>query len=352
MYKDIINRQVKNSIPKGMSEKDYNKYISGLINSKNKIQFMEENKEIGKSIQKQWNKVTDEFKEELNQDIYVKKKPVTEDKTSYQKNSKKDYVKDTIAEKKENYKKNPETKKNVVSNNPKLNQEERNKIIKEIGLKETTSLENSIKSLDTRFKSLSTFHKAGILVAIGGTMAVVNKVTTPKDEREKKSLIKGTIVGTSIAGLGMYGLNYQANKIGENQKIVKSLKETSGINPSISKSLNKAEKEIYTKARESKFSHSLTSKNSEKMTKKIMGGTAIFIATTSIIDTAMKKKESHDVDKQIQKDEKRLKKNQKQAEKYRKGDMINLDLDAKNLALEMFDQRIGHYAMGNSKFNK
>ena len=236
---------------------------------------------------------------------------------------------------------------------PKIYDEKiRKKIIEDIASKELTSLDHGIKTLDSRFKALSTFHKAGILVAVGGTMAVVNKIATPKEQREKQSLTKGTIAGTSIVGLGVLGLSYQASKIGEKEQIVKKLKETSGINPSIAQSLNKTEKKIYKDALEKKVGKSLTSKSTENMTKKVIGGSAIFIATTSLIDIAMKKKESYDVDKQIQKDEKRLKKNQKQAEKYRKGDMINLDLDAKNLALEMFDQRIGHYVMGNSKFNK
>lgn len=376
IYRDIINKQIRQNIPKGMKPEDYFKYINGVSKAKDKIEYMRVNKNTGEKIKKHWNDInTKRFKyqksvlelkseatirrqytEDMQRDlseIAKKKKKIVEEKdipNHKEKNSKKDYKEDTTSEKKQRLDKDKKVAKEIKSKNPADNQKARDKIIKEIGEKELTPMQDRILSLDTRFKSLSLMKKAGMLVAAGATISLVNKITTPKEEREKKSFVKGTIIGTGAVGIGVVGLSYQADKLGKQKNVVEHLKTSSGIDPSISKGINKSEKELYDKIRGKKLSKAVTGNNVQNYTKKALGGAAVFIAATSIMDGAMKKKESHDAKVQNDKDEKKLKQQQQKQAKYRKGRQRNIDLELGNTVFEMYNDRIGHYAQGNARF--
>lgn len=376
IYKDIINKQIRQNIPKGMKPEDYFKYINGVSKAKDKIEYMRVNKNTGEKIKKHWNDVnTKRFKyqtsvlelkseatirrqytEDMKKDLFEisqKRKKIVDERDipdRKHKNSKKDYKEDTTAEKKQRLDKDKKVAKEIKSKNAADNQKARDKIIKEIGEKELTPMQDRILSLDTRFKSLSVMKKAGILVAAGGTLALINKITTPKEEREKKSFVKGTVIGTGAVGIGVVGLSYQADKLGKQKNLISHLKSSSGIDPAISKGINKSEKELYDKIRGKKLSKAVTGNNVQNYTKKALGGAAVFIAATSIMDGAMKKKESHDAEVQNNKDEKKLKQQQQKQAKYRKGRQRSADLELGNTVFEMYNDRIGHYAQGNARF--
>ena len=90
-----------------------------------------------------------------------------------------------------------------------------------------------------------------------------------------------------------------------------------------------------------------------KTAPKIMKGAALFIGTTSLLSAAGKAKDKHETKAQVKQIEKRtkeqMKKEAEKKDKYQKKKSYN-NIDAGQIVMDMFNQRIGHHKMGNSRF--
>lgn len=86
---------------------------------------------------------------------------------------------------------------------------------------------------------------------------------------------------------------------------------------------------------------------------KAMMGANIFIATTSMMDLAVSAKRNKEERATVKEQEEKLKKQEKEALKRRKEIRKRESVYSVNLGqtvLDMFEQRIGHHKMGNSRF--
>ena len=91
-----------------------------------------------------------------------------------------------------------------------------------------------------------------------------------------------------------------------------------------------------------------------KAAPKALIGATLFIAGTSLLDSAMKRKDAYELAVQKKQGEDRLEKQRKQEEKnrknYRTGASITGPVDTGQLVFDLFNERTGHYKMGNSRF--
>lgn len=86
---------------------------------------------------------------------------------------------------------------------------------------------------------------------------------------------------------------------------------------------------------------------------KIMKGAALFIGTTSLLSTAMKVKDKAEEKAQTRSMEKRIKEDaKKEAEKKDRyqNDNSFRKVDTSDIVMDLFNERIGHHKMGNSRF--
>lgn len=86
--------------------------------------------------------------------------------------------------------------------------------------------------------------------------------------------------------------------------------------------------------------------------KKSVAGASIFIAGTTVLDSAMKKADKYEAKAQNEQLEKKLKEQseeeKRKREEYRHGTSFG-HIDAGQIVMDMFNERIGHHKMGNSK---
>lgn len=90
-----------------------------------------------------------------------------------------------------------------------------------------------------------------------------------------------------------------------------------------------------------------------KNAPKIMKGAALFIGTTSILSAALSESDKAEKKAQIRQMEKKAKEKVKEEKKKRKDHKIQNafgNIDTSEIVMEMFEQRIGHHKMGNSRF--
>jgi len=90
-----------------------------------------------------------------------------------------------------------------------------------------------------------------------------------------------------------------------------------------------------------------------KNAPKIMKGAALFIGTTSLLSTAMKMSEKSEQRAQVREMEKGVKEKVKKEEQKRKDYKVQDsygNIDTSGIVMEMFEQRVGHHKMGNSRF--
>lgn len=90
-----------------------------------------------------------------------------------------------------------------------------------------------------------------------------------------------------------------------------------------------------------------------KNAPKIMKGAALFIGTTSLLSTAMNMSEKSEQRAQVRQMEKGVKEKVKKEEKKRKDYKVQDsygNIDTSGIVMEMFEQRVGHHKMGNSRF--
>lgn len=89
-----------------------------------------------------------------------------------------------------------------------------------------------------------------------------------------------------------------------------------------------------------------------KGSKALMGGTALFIGATSIIDASVtanrNKKARKEVDRRNKKEEENMKRDKKYRKKQRRRDSRD-SINVGQTVMDMFDQRTGHHKMGGSK---
>ena len=89
-----------------------------------------------------------------------------------------------------------------------------------------------------------------------------------------------------------------------------------------------------------------------KGSKALMGGTALFIGATSIVDASVtanrNKKARKEVDRRNKKEEENMKRDKKYRKKQRRRDSRN-SIHVGQTVMDMFDQRTGHHKMGGSK---
>lgn len=91
-----------------------------------------------------------------------------------------------------------------------------------------------------------------------------------------------------------------------------------------------------------------------KAAPKALIGATLFIAGTSLLDSAMKRKDTYELAVQKKQGEDKLEKQRKQEEEnrknYRTGASITGPIDTGQLVFDLFNERTGHHKMGNSKF--
>lgn len=90
-----------------------------------------------------------------------------------------------------------------------------------------------------------------------------------------------------------------------------------------------------------------------KNAPKIMKGAALFIGATSLLSTALASSDKAEEKAQVRQMERNAKKKVKEEEKKRKDHKIQNaygKIDTSEIVMEMFEQRIGHHKMGNSRF--
>lgn len=90
-----------------------------------------------------------------------------------------------------------------------------------------------------------------------------------------------------------------------------------------------------------------------KNAPKIMKGAALFIGTTSILSKALDMSEKAEQKAQTRQMEKKAEEKVKQEKQKREDYKVQNAfgrIDTSGIVMEMFDQRIGHHKMGNSRF--
>jgi len=91
-----------------------------------------------------------------------------------------------------------------------------------------------------------------------------------------------------------------------------------------------------------------------KVAPKALIGATLFIAGTSLLDSAMKRKDAYELAVQKKQGEDKLEKQRKQEEEnrknYRTGASITGPVDTGQLVFDLFNERTGHHKMGNSRF--
>lgn len=91
-----------------------------------------------------------------------------------------------------------------------------------------------------------------------------------------------------------------------------------------------------------------------KAAPKALIGATLFIAGTSLLDSAMKRKDTYELAVQKKQGEDKLEKQRKQEEEnrknYRTGASITGPIDTGQLVFDLFNERTGHHKMGNSRF--
>lgn len=86
---------------------------------------------------------------------------------------------------------------------------------------------------------------------------------------------------------------------------------------------------------------------------KVMKGAALFIGTTSLLSSAMKMSDKAEANAQVREMNKKAKKKVEEEKQKRKDHQIQDSaghIDTSEIVMEMFEQRIGHYKMGNNRF--
>lgn len=220
-------------------------------------------------------------------------------------------------------------------------------IAKLIGSKELLSYEKSILSLNKKFKALSTFHKAGSLMAIGGVIGVTKRAFKSEEKKEKTSPLIDGAVGMGVAGLGVFALDKKSAKYQTKKTVVDNLKKASSMGNKELQNLTGEAKKMYEVGRMKGVQNSYLTKNSQKFVKRGLGASALFIATTSLIDSGLNSKYKKDAEKQNKKDEKRIEEMQKKKNQKNQMPIIGPPGD---LVFDMWNDRMGHTNMGNSKY--
>lgn len=91
-----------------------------------------------------------------------------------------------------------------------------------------------------------------------------------------------------------------------------------------------------------------------KAAPKALIGATLFIAGTSLLDSAMKRKDTYEMAVQKKQGEDKLKKQAEKEEEnrknYRTGASITRPIDTSQLVFDLFNDRTGHHKMGNSRF--
>ena len=89
---------------------------------------------------------------------------------------------------------------------------------------------------------------------------------------------------------------------------------------------------------------------------KFLGGASLFIASTTLLDMAIKKGQRVEEEmirkSQIKEQKKEEEEKEKRARQYRNGVSFGHGTDVGKIVFDMFDQRTGHHRMGNSHFYK
>lgn len=89
--------------------------------------------------------------------------------------------------------------------------------------------------------------------------------------------------------------------------------------------------------------------------KGLMGGAAIFVGATTLIDTALTVKERQETRQQVKQQEKNLEEDQKRQKERRKKGQQRRSMfhdTPQSLVFGMFENRSGHHKMGNNKFSR
>lgn len=216
------------------------------------------------------------------------------------------------------------------------------------GRKQLTSLEKTLANKSNQIKSMNIFKGAGLLVAAGTGLALTRRVFRNEEKNEKTSLTKDVVSSTMLTGLGAFGIVKVGTKASEKKIIAESLEKASGISNRALNDLNPNKLKAFNKGVEKS-----SIKRSTKIAssgKKALGAAAIFIGATSIIDSSLQKNYKRAADEQNKKDEKRLEDQQKQAAKYKQKKSMYYDTNMGQVALDLFNERIGHTNMGNARF--
>lgn len=89
--------------------------------------------------------------------------------------------------------------------------------------------------------------------------------------------------------------------------------------------------------------------------KGLMGGAALFIGATTILDTALTLKERKETRDQVEEQEEELRRRKKEEAKRRQRAhrrRSSFNDSPQQLVFDMFDNRSGHHKMGNSRFTR
>lgn len=123
-----------------------------------------------------------------------------------------------------------------------------------------------------------------------------------------------------------------------------------------SKSVNKfvnETKKATTKASAQKSVLTSLQENQLSFAKKAASGAGLIIAAGTIVDIARKKKEKMEVKAQSKelerRQEKKIQKEQDRRKRYRDGEGFG-HVDTSKVVMGLFDERLGHFKMGNSRF--
>lgn len=224
----------------------------------------------------------------------------------------------------------------------------KNDLARIAGKTELSQLEKTMLNKSKQIKSLSIFKGAGLLVATGAGLTIAKRVLSSEEKNEKNSIEKDFVKTTSLAGLGTYGIVMAGAKASEKNIISEQFKKASGIKNQALNNLNPDTSKAFSKGLETS-----AIKRSSKLAqngKKVLGASAIFIGATAIIDKSLQRNYKHSAEKQSKKDEKQLEEQQKRQQKYSRKKSMYYDNNMGQIALDLFDERIGHHKMGNSKY--
>lgn len=236
----------------------------------------------------------------------------------------------------------------LESDNPSTRRIARNQLARMEGSTMISPLEKLVMDGSKKINRMAIPGKAGLLIGTSYALVKTSHYIKGTDESKTSTFLQTAGVAGVIAGLGVPAITKKANKIEEINALNKEVKNfrAKKLGGDYGPTGKKIVKEFSQKA------EAKVNKKVINASKKGMAAGAVFIGATAIMDVALSKHYKHQAAVQVRNDEKRLKENDEKNTKIKQTRSRNSfgNVDMGNIAIELFNDRIGHTKMGNARF--